>query len=88
MTEHADIADAYLHQPKGAAGATSGQLMIAVGDGTTAWRVLLLSDISDIAQIVNVAPVADTATATTEDVGNKVNELISSLVTSGLMASS
>lgn len=88
MTEHADIADAYLHQPKGAASATSGQVMVAVGDGTTTWRVLLLADISDIAQIANVATITDTSTATTEDVGDKFNEVINALITSGLMASS
>lgn len=88
MTEHANIADDYLHYPKGAGSATSGQFLVANGDGTTSWRVLVLSDISDISQIANVATISDTSTATTEDVGDKVNELINALITAGLMASS
>ena len=38
-------------------------------------------------QVANVAAIADTTTATSEDIGNKVNELIAALVASGVMAS-
>jgi len=45
MVEHIDIPDAQLHEPKGAAGASSGQVYVANGAGSGAWAMVAADDI-------------------------------------------
>ncbi len=43
MIEHANIPDAYLHEPKGVAGASSGQIYVADGASSGSWKSPLIA---------------------------------------------
>lgn len=56
--EHSAISDPYIHEPKGVAAASAGEVYIADGAGSGTWRGLALTDI-DVA-----APASASATGT------------------------
>jgi len=55
---------------------------------STAITPVVLGVANALTEAANVAAIADTSTATAEDVGDKVNEVIAALIAAGLMAAS
>lgn len=62
-------------------------LEIALGDKTQAAAIADAVDNAENVVAAAVADIADPGTATAEDVANKVNELMASMRTAGLLAS-
>lgn len=62
-------------------------LEIALGDKAQADSIADAIDSGDNAVAAAVADIGDPSTATAEDVANKVNELLASMRTAGLLAS-
>lgn len=62
-------------------------LEIALGDKAQADSIANAIDSGDNAVAAAVADIADTSTATAEEIGDKVNELLASMRAAGLLAS-
>lgn len=55
MAEHKDLTDPYLHEPKGAAAANSGEVYVANGSGSGIFKKLPLSDVDyNAASVTNL----------------------------------
>lgn len=83
MPEHVNIEDSQRHEPKGASTASAGQVIKSNGDGTTTFGQVAYSELSGApvgAAVADLAGGADLPTTVT-----KVNELLASLRTAGLI---
>lgn len=63
-------------------------LEIALGDKDLAGQIADQIDLGGNPEAAAVADIADTSTATAEEVGDKVNELLASLRAAGILADS
>lgn len=57
--EHSAISDPYIHEPKGVAAASAGEVYIADGAGSGEWRILDFTDID----VTVPSSASDTGTA-------------------------
>lgn len=83
MTEHVDIVDPQRHELKGASTASINQIPKSNGDGTTTFGSVDYTEITNPPIGVAVSDIAQGATTT--DLENKINELLASLRTPGII---
>jgi hypothetical protein len=57
--QHQAIPEPYIHEPKGAAGATAGQSLVSTGAGATEFRELVVADVSDLQAALDLAAEGD-----------------------------
>lgn len=58
--EHVNITDPYIHEPKGAASAPAGHMLVSNGDGTTSWVAQ-----PALSPLIGVVDYSDSTTSTT-----------------------
>ena len=75
MAEHKDLTDPYLHEPKGAAAANSGEVYVANGSGAGVFKKLPLSDVDYTA--ASVTDLTNSITGFTQD--NTVSQIAAAL---------
>ena len=75
MAEHKDLTDPYLHEPKGAAAANSGEVYVANGSGAGVFKKLSLSDVDYTA--ASVTDLTNSITGFTQ--ANTVSQIAAAL---------